>query len=296
MAYPVAKLLTGFFIVAVLLVVAVLMFTLTQPVPVPAALPNPNGYNDFVKAGRMVADDSPDYGTINEEELRALVKKNTEALKLARAGSGRECRVPLDYSATNATHSEDLAAIKRLARTFTAEGRLAEMENRPGEAAESYLGTVCLGHAITRGAVIIDSLVGLAIEAIGLARLENLSQNLDAKRSREVASALETAEAGRESAQTILKQEHAWARRAGGFKGQIARLVMFKTFQQVEQKVASRVKSQQTRTRLLLLQLATRAYELEKGEHPKSLADLVPAYLKAIPQDPLTGTNLAYRP
>ena len=71
---------------------------------------------------------------------------------------------------------------------------------------------------------------------------------------------------------------------------------MFRTLRQVEQKCAGKVKGQQTRTRLLLLQLATRAYELEKGEHPKSLADLVPAYLKAIPQDPLTGTNLAYRP
>jgi len=46
---------------------------------------------------------------------------------------------------------------------------------------------------------------------------------------------------------------------------------------------------------LLLLQLAAHAYELEKGKRPKSLADLVPAYLKAISQDPLTGTNMAYR-
>jgi hypothetical protein len=35
---------------------------------------------------------------------------------------------------------------------------------------------------------------------------------------------------------------------------------------------------------------------LEKGERPKSLAALVPAYLKSIPQDPLTGTNMAYHP
>jgi hypothetical protein len=44
----------------------------------------------------------------------------------------------------------------------------------------------------------------------------------------------------------------------------------------------------------LLIQLAARAYELEKGERPKRLTDLVPAYLNTIPQDPLTGTNVAY--
>ena len=43
------------------------------------------------------------------------------------------------------------------------------------------------------------------------------------------------------------------------------------------------------------LELAARAYELEEGERPKSIADLVPAYLKAVPQDPLTGTNMVLR-
>jgi hypothetical protein len=296
MSRPIGKLLAGFFIAAAVLAIAAVILTLSQPAPTPAPLPKPNGYDDFVKAGRMVSKDSSDFGTMSEEELRAFVKKNAEALKLARTGLGRECRALPDDSATNAPHFEDLAVLKPLACAFTAEGRLAEMQNRPGAAAESYLDTVRLGHAITRGGVIMDTLVGLAIEAIGTARLENLTRNLGAKQCREVASALEAAESGRESAETMLEQEHAWARRAGGFKGRIGRLVMFKTFQQVDQKVASRVKSQQTRTQSLLVQLATRAYELEKGERPKNLADLVPAYLKAIPQDPATGTNMAYRP
>jgi hypothetical protein len=46
----------------------------------------------------------------------------------------------------------------------------------------------------------------------------------------------------------------------------------------------------------MTVDLAARAYELERGTPPKSFADLVPAYLKAVPHDPLTGTNLAYSP
>jgi hypothetical protein len=34
---------------------------------------------------------------------------------------------------------------------------------------------------------------------------------------------------------------------------------------------------------------------LEKGKRPVTLNDLVPEYLKAIPQDPGTGSNLVYR-
>jgi len=60
--------------------------------------------------------------------------------------------------------------------------------------------------------------------------------------------------------------------------------------------VAAKVTTQQTRSRALLIQLAARAYELEKGGRPKSLADLVPAHLKTIPQDPQSGTNMAYYP
>jgi hypothetical protein len=45
-----------------------------------------------------------------------------------------------------------------------------------------------------------------------------------------------------------------------------------------------------------LINLAARAYELDKGKPPESLADLVPDYLKAVPQDPFTGTNMIYSP
>lgn len=42
----------------------------------------------------------------------------------------------------------------------------------------------------------------------------------------------------------------------------------------------------QTKNRLLKTALALRAYKLEKGEYPDRLVDLVPAYLKFLPEDP----------
>ena len=49
-------------------------------------------------------------------------------------------------------------------------------------------------------------------------------------------------------------------------------------------------------TRQLMLQLAIRAFTLDKGAPPKTIADLVPAYLTAVPQDAFTGTNMVYSP
>jgi hypothetical protein len=295
-ARPIARLLTGFFAVAAVLLVAALILTLSQPAPSPPPLPIPNGYDDLVQAGGMVTDNASDYGTMNEEELRAFMKKNAEALKLARTGLGRECRVPLDYSATNTAHVANLAAIKRLAQAMTAEGRLAEMENRPADAAQAYVAVMRLGVAIGHGGLIIDSLVSIAIDTIGIARMEKVTPNLDAKQCREAAAALESFDARRESLEGVRAKERAWARRTWGFKGQLARLLTFKSLKQSEGKWVAKAKAQQARDRVLLVQLAARAYELEKGQRPKSLADLVPVYLKTIPQNPLTGTNMAYQP
>jgi len=295
MACPVAKLLTGFFIVALLLVVAALAFTLTQPPPAPPPLPKPNGYDDLVQASRMLADHTSDYATMSNGDLRTLVETNAEALKLAKTGLSRSCQVPLDYSAASPTYLfTNLAGLKRLAQGLVAEGRLMELEGRPTDAADSYLTTIRLGVATSKGGLLIDSLVGVAIEAIGTSYLEKLALTLDAKQCRQAAAVLESCEAGREPLPTVLARDRAWDRRAYGFKWQIVRLVMFKSLRQSEQRAVARVNALQTREGVLLIQLASRAYELETGRPAKSVADLVPTYLKVIPQNPTTGTNVAY--
>jgi hypothetical protein len=288
------KLLTGFFIVAVLLVVAALIFALGQPPPAPPPLPKPNGYDDLVQAGTMLADNTSDFATLNERDLRVLVGKNADALELARTGLSRECQVPLNYAEPNPSYFTNLAKCKYLAQGFAARGRLLELENHQSDAADAYLTIIRLGVATSHGGLLIDSLVGVAIEAIGTARLEKLAQMLDARQCRQAAAVLESCEAGRESMSTVLARERTWSRRAYGFKGQITRLIAFKSLRQSEQRAVARAISLQTRERVLLIQFASRAYELEKGERPKGLADLVPAYLKTIPQDPLTRTNMAY--
>ena len=44
----------------------------------------------------------------------------------------------------------------------------------------------------------------------------------------------------------------------------------------------------------MIVDLAARAYELDRGKRPKDLDALVPDYLDAVPIDPATGTKLSY--
>jgi hypothetical protein len=48
--------------------------------------------------------------------------------------------------------------------------------------------------------------------------------------------------------------------------------------------------------RQLLLVLVARTFELEKGRPPKTMAELVPGYLKVAPLDPFTGKEMNLPP
>ena len=137
-----------------------LIFWNAEPLPPVAPLPSPNGYEDLVKAGRLIKS-MAGYDQTNELQLAVLVATNAEALRLLRAGLSNQCRVPLQFSENYmANHLNDLAGCKRLAQVLAAEGRLAEMEDRPADAARSYLEAIHLGAESARGGVLIDQLVG----------------------------------------------------------------------------------------------------------------------------------------
>ena len=296
MARPVAKFLAGFAILAGVLALTCLILTLRRPLPPSRPLPNPNGYEELVKAAQMLAGKPWELSSLSAEELRTLLATNAEALALARTGLTHECWTPMIYSETNLTFLDGLRVIKALAESFVAEGRLAELDGRPGDAARSYLDAVRVGCAATRGGMIIHSLVGIACESIGLKPLEKLAPTLDAKSCREAAAGLEAAERQRASAAAVLAQEHDWARRSYGFKGQLIQLITYKSLKKTEQGWKAKLSAHEARARRLMLDLAIRAYELEQGQRPKELAALVPVYLKSIPIDPATGTNMVYQP
>lgn len=290
------KALAGFCIAALLLVAIVVALTLSHPAPPLPALPNPNGYDDFVAAGNMLADTNFDLSTMTTNELRDFVVQHTNALALARRGLTRECRVPLLYSPTNTVYFEGLGAVKRVAQGLVAQGKVAESENRMDDALDAYLTAIRAGQESDRGGLIINSLVSIAMESMGIVRIEATLTNLSAKQCRELVSALESAESRRVPAAAILAQEHQWVRRTFGLKGQIQLLFTIKNTRRTERSWMSRVAAQQVRTQTLLVKLASRAYELEKGKAPPQPADLVPEYLKGLPASFNAATNSSRPP
>jgi hypothetical protein len=275
-----------------------LFFWTAEPLPPVAPLPNPNGYDVLAKAGQAITGNPGDYPQMNAAQLRELTAKNAEALQRLHAGLTNQCQVPLQFSETYmSSHLNDLAGFKRLAQLLAAEGKLAEMEGRPADAAKSYVDAIRLGSESARGGVIIDQLVGTAIEAIGIAGLQKIVDQLDTKTCRETAATLETLDARSQSWNEVMQQERGWSRRAyPGMRHELVRVMSRHSLNKAFQKAEQKFDQQELKTRQLTVALAARAYELEKGKPPATLTDLVPDYLKAVPQDPVTGTNLVYTP
>jgi len=248
--------------VIVIAVAGLLVFQELQPLPPIPPLPQPNGYVGLVQAAGMISTESLNYEVTDEAQLREIVSANAEALLVARASLSNECRVPIQFSPpySDEAHLSDLAGLKRLAQAFTVEGKFAEKQRRFGDAAGSYLDLIRLGNNSARGGVLIDALVGCAIENMGGTGLQKIIGQLDAKTCRETAATLETLDAQRQTWNEVMQQESAWSRRAyPGIKYRWSELGMSASLKKVHQAGERKFKKQQSMTRPLLVDLAARA-------------------------------------
>jgi hypothetical protein len=276
-----------------LAIIAVVLLGDTTPPPKP--LPNPNGYDDFVKAGAMLSGDPSNYRTFSEATLRDFVQTNAGAFKLLHLGLTRECRVPAVTPTNLTVHFNELGRNKNLAFALMAEARLAELEHRTNDALRIDLDAERFSHEAARGGVMIDSLSAMACENTSLGALSRLSRELNAVQLREAAGALSDIDASSDTAQEVLDQEKAFSHKFG----MMQRLAGFLSSAQQKASIRNfltKFHGAEKNRRRLILTLASRAYSLEHGGAPNSTSDIVPAYLKSIPQDPLTGTNMILNP
>jgi hypothetical protein len=265
-----------------LLLLAAVFFVFHQSGPL-AALPTPNGYDNFVKAGQALAGNFYDWPKMEADQLRPLLQTNAEALTLLRTGLGRECAVVPDFNEQLTNHFTALSTFKGLAQLLAAEGRLAELEKRTNAAARCYTESIRFGIKSAQHGVMIDVLVGLACENKGAMALEKLLPQLDAATSRELAHLLEANLETCDSAETVLQSEKGWALRTYGVRGVVSAILNHPQLRKNRLAFISKYNVQQSRTQQILLNLASHAYEMETGHRPTSPSDLVPLYLKAIP-------------
>lgn len=280
--------------IASLFILGVTAMILLAPASSPRPpLPNPNGYETLLRAANLVTPGpTPNEGRgLEGAALEAIVKSNAAALALTRMALTQECRVKLTTNID--AHLNDLNVLKRLAFALEQEAKLASLEGRHSEAADTALDIVRLSQACCRGGVLIDSMVGSAIERMGVNVLQGNVRTLSAADCARIAAELEALEATRESVKTVWAEEERWAREVYGIQGQVTRLLTSSTIKKSRAGWETKVRQSQAQFRQALLQLAARAFLLNTGRKPLNADDLVPAYLKAVPTDPASNTPIS---
>jgi len=270
---------------------------LNRTLPLPP-LPVPNGNDDFAKAGQALLGDPLNFSQTNVVTLRSQVASNALSLRLIRQGASKKCRISVPYSNTYINQRmTELKSGKQLALLLQADGRLAELEQRTNDAARIHLETIRYGQEFCRGGVIIDRLVGIACETIGTISLQRITSGLDAKTCRLAAKQLQEADYSREPLKDVLYNEQAWMRASANLRERIQVMIPIESLnpsRRVRKGFVQKCNQAELQLRRLMVDLATRAYELEHCQPPKSLNELVPEYLDAVPLDPATGTKLTH--
>lgn len=270
------------------------------PTPVSEPLPSPNGYDDFIRAGQLLASVSSDYTKMPPEELRVYVSTNQEPLRMLRLGLTRDCRKPIEYTRNYYQHhAGELGDIKRLAQLVAAEGRLAEAEGRLSDAARSHFENLSYGRISATGGLIIEKLVGIAIESMGIVGIERIAEKLSAADAWAVLRKMIEGDKVPDNPNEFLARDHLFFKQTSTPTERLRLMWEYKTLHPerfVDDTLTKKVHQTAHRRRQLMLRLAAHIYQLEKGTPPRQMSDLVPNILPTIPVDPETGTNLVLNP
>ena len=277
------------------LTLAVILLNRTPP---SLPLPNPNGYDDFLSAGKLVTGPTASPPPFDRDRLQIVVTTNQEALRLLRLGLSRRCSVPTDSALTNvAGWSGELARLKHLAQLLGDVGRWHEVNNRPREAALTYTDIIRFGNEISRGGFLFHRLVGSSCEAIGLSPLAKLVPKLEAGDARAVMAELEEVDRTRVASDEIQRnQRKLSASRAGWWRNPVVWVRDAWKIRQVNRTCQASIQRVVVQERLLLTELALRCHRSERGRVPADLGVLVPDYLSRVLGDPFSGKPLVFRP
>jgi hypothetical protein len=285
------------------------LWKLVHRLPVPSPeLPTPNGYDDFVAAGKAINGGSPILNTMVEPKstakLAAEVSKFSATYDQIRVGLTKECKVPLwpneKIWPLSAMTFSDIQHMRAVARALSREAELAQQQTRFRDSAKISIDTMRVGNATVRGGLIIQYLVGLAMEGIGHGTLYPAIPHLDADACREAVVALEQIERDREPLDALFHRERIYSENAWGWFGHLQTLLndIGNAWQEGHQATSSAASRTTAVARLLTMELAIRRYFLENKSYPQRLDELVPDFASTVALDPFdpNGGQLRYKP
>jgi hypothetical protein len=276
----------------------VLFYKLLTPTPLPSVkLPNPNGYDDILAAGRMIdptaARTLENSDQLTTTQLSTELAKHTAVFELLQQALEKPCWNPFVYKSWT---SQDNLALVYVYIALSAKGELARRTSDLPLELEHYTTMLRLAQEESRGTgAEFYRTVYVNYEPIALTGIWNCHEKLSARECIDLTHELLQIERSREpwsdrvERQRVIDENSGWERH-------LMTLVTSWSGTELFQWQTNAEKRDVAQFRMLIIKLALRAYELDHDQLPASLNQLVPDYLPVIPDDPFSGLPIRYRP
>lgn len=260
-------------------------------------LPQPNGREDFVAAGRRLKlDVTFDPNVMFEElidtrsELEATIRDSRPALELMRQGLLKESMSPPNYTSDDLSEEIDfMMEITGIRRALAATGELAVLEGRVDDATHDYLDLIKLGMATRRGGMLVDMLFSMAIAHDGIDGLRKLRGQMTPQQRTAAIEKLTALYAAMEPQGEHELRDRIWSQHAHGWHGRVdLALSDFADEYGIFDPEAFDANCLRERTQLalLILELAILSHVEEYGATPAKLSDLAISHRELVVADP----------
>lgn len=191
-------------------------------IPAPRAMPVPNGFDLYVAAARAGVVAAPPVDEVNDPMApRLSARQRAARYSPARRAAwiGANARMWTLFNRARAAQSRHpnmrnnimapmpYGILRELARSKTIEAKDFKARGQWNRAFGSGLDTMEMGHDIERGAPMMGSLVGIAIQAIGAVSVQDVPPHLSAKEAIAGAKRLESLIQNAEKPANVLREE-----------------------------------------------------------------------------------------
>jgi fluoride ion exporter CrcB/FEX len=277
------------------------LYCLLTPNPKPiVSLPEPNGYDYLVAAGRM-AENSLVNGGIDpqaatEQQLAPAVSQVAAALQRGREGLSKEVQARVSYTYGPNGFAE-LQLVRALARGYYAEGYLARQQGDSERASASFMDAIQVGIASRRGGLWVHGLVGVATTGMGAAGMFHSQGDLSAAQCQLALVELQKLLDECEPFESLEARDKLWMQHAYGWYVHVYHILDVASGEYDARNLDSAFVREAAILRLLMANLALRAYRAEHGKWPETWNQVEAAGLGGLPQDPYEprGASLRYR-
>jgi hypothetical protein len=262
--------------------------------------PDPNAYNTLVELSGKLAKRTGFWSEMSDQELATVVATNEPILEEARKALRQESVVALNWDADRkwvGVHLKQIQGFRELGRAFAAEGRQAQKQGDTRRAVTCGIDSLQLVKASSNGGLGTGFLMALGINAGSSAWLRDACETATLEDCRYVLNNLPAITEQMEPPAAITEREWHFFR---GINGIGNTFLMEMTFannrQEFEEQLQVSLLRGRTYNNLIRLHYAIQAFELQENRLPKSLEELVPRELKAVPKDPFNGKEFVYQP